>query len=121
MLGGRSCIVCQRGRAPTPIPADAAAGLLLHAQGLLDRPDRRPTRSALLRTVWRMGYVQIDSINVVARAHDLILRARFKDYRPEHLARLLEWTGACSRTGSTTPRSCRSNSHPSGSTASVST
>jgi uncharacterized protein YcaQ len=26
----------------------------------------------------------------VARAHDLILRARFRDYRPEHLRRLLE-------------------------------
>ncbi len=74
----------------TRIPADAAAGMLLHAQGLLDPPDRRPTRAALLRPIRRMGYVQIDSINVVARAHDLILRTRCAGYRPEHLARLLE-------------------------------
>jgi uncharacterized protein YcaQ len=37
-----------------------------------------------------MGYVQIDSINVVARAHDLILRARFENYRPELLSQLVE-------------------------------
>ncbi len=72
------------------IPADQAAGLLLHSQGLLDDPTRRPTRSALLRTIRRMGYVQIDSINVLARAHDLILQARFQDYRPTQLARLVE-------------------------------
>ncbi len=72
------------------IPADEAGALLLHAQGLLDRPGRRPTRAALFRTIHRMGYVQIDSINAVARAHDLILRSRFEDYRPAHLVRLLE-------------------------------
>ena len=44
----------------------------------------------MLRTIRRMGYVQIDSINVVARAHDLILRARFSGYRSEHLTRLVE-------------------------------
>lgn len=37
-----------------------------------------------------MGYVQVDSINAVARAHDLILRTRFQGYRPEQLARLVE-------------------------------
>ena len=60
------------------LSADEAAALLLHAQGLLDRPSRRPTRAALLRALRRMGYVQVDSINVVARAHDLILRSRFE-------------------------------------------
>ena len=64
--------------------------MFLHAQGLLDRPGRRPTRPALLGALKRMGYVQLDSINVVARAHDLTLRARFEDYRPEQLSRLVE-------------------------------
>jgi hypothetical protein len=72
------------------IPAEQAAGLLLHSQGILDAPTRRPTKAALLRSIRRMGYVQLDSINVVARAHDLILQARFEGYRPEHLTGLLE-------------------------------
>ncbi len=72
------------------IPADAAAALLVQGQGLLDRTDRKPTRANLRRAITRLGYVQLDSINVVARAHDLTLRARFQDYRPEHLQRLVE-------------------------------
>jgi len=70
--------------------AEEAAALLLQGQALLGPPDRRPTRKSVLRTVHQLGYVQVDSINVVARAHDLILRARFRNYRPEHLRRLLE-------------------------------
>lgn len=72
------------------IPAEQAAALLLHSQGLLDDPGRKPTRTALLRTIRGMGYVQLDSINVVARAHDLILRTRFEGYRPDHLTKLIE-------------------------------
>ena len=37
-----------------------------------------------------MGFVQIDSINVVARAHHLILGSRLDGYRPALLDRLLE-------------------------------
>ncbi len=40
--------------------------------------------------VERMGFVQIDSINVVARAHHLILGSRLDGYRPALLDRLLE-------------------------------
>ncbi len=72
------------------LSASDAATLLLHAQGLLDSPERRATTATLLRAIRRLGYVQLDSINVVARAHDLILRTRFENYRPAHLRRLLE-------------------------------
>lgn len=37
-----------------------------------------------------LGFVQVDSINVVARAHHLTLGCRFDDYRPEFLTHLLE-------------------------------
>ena len=38
----------------------------------------------------RLGFVQIDSINVLERAHHLILHSRFDGYRPAVLKRLLE-------------------------------
>nr|WP_279343127.1 crosslink repair DNA glycosylase YcaQ family protein [Geothrix paludis] len=37
-----------------------------------------------------MGFVQMDTINVVARAHDLTLFSRLDGYRPEQLRKLLE-------------------------------
>ncbi|MBV8199025.1 MAG: YcaQ family DNA glycosylase, partial [Acidobacteria bacterium] len=40
--------------------------------------------------VRRLGYVQIDSINVVERAHHLILAPRLRGYRPSLLQGLLE-------------------------------
>jgi uncharacterized protein YcaQ len=72
------------------VPAAAARRLLLGAQGLLDDPRRRATADALYAAVERIGFVQIDSINVIERAHHLTLAARFQSYRPALLERLLE-------------------------------
>ncbi len=72
------------------IPAAVARRLLLGAQGLLDDPRRRATADVLYETIERMGFVQIDSINVVERAHHLTLAARLQGYRPALLDRLLE-------------------------------
>jgi len=72
------------------VPAATARRLLLGAQGLLDDPRRRPTVDALYEIVERLGFVQIDSINVVERAHHLTLAARLQSYRPQLLERLLE-------------------------------
>ncbi|WP_319825346.1 winged helix-turn-helix domain-containing protein [Thalassovita sp.] len=44
----------------------------------------------LLSVIRRLGFVQLDSINTVARAHDLILFARRPSYRPRNLELLLE-------------------------------
>jgi len=74
----------------TEIGPDAGRRLFLHRQGLLDDPSRRATPGLLRQTIERMGFVQLDSINVVARAHHLILAARLDGYRPEHLRVLLE-------------------------------
>ncbi len=72
------------------IQHDEARALFLAGQGLAERHDRRPTRRALLRAIDDLGYVQVDAIQVVERAHHLILRARFQGYRPRHLTALLE-------------------------------
>ena len=60
------------------------------AQGLLADPERPATPAALRGLVRRMGFVQLDSINYVERAHHLTLSSRLHAYRREHLARLLE-------------------------------
>lgn len=44
----------------------------------------------LLDLIRNLGFVQIDSINTVERAHHMILRARRTAYRPKNLAPLLE-------------------------------
>ncbi len=72
------------------IPAATARRLLLGAQGLLDDPRRKAAPDVLYELIERMGFVQIDSINVVERAHHLTLAARLQGYRPAMLQRLLE-------------------------------
>jgi uncharacterized protein YcaQ len=72
------------------IPAATARRLLLGAQGLLDDPRGRVTADRVYDLVERMGFVQIDSINVLERAHHLTLAARLQGYRPQLLDRLLE-------------------------------
>ncbi len=70
--------------------AGAARLLLMGAQGLLSDPARAATPKSLLDLVTRMGFVQLDSISYVERAHHLTLFSRSDGYRREHLARLLE-------------------------------
>ena len=72
------------------VPAEAARRLLLSGAGLCDDPARRATAASVYALVERMGYVQVDTINVITRAHDHILFTRFDGYRPAMLARLLE-------------------------------
>lgn len=75
---------------PAVVPAEAARRLLLGAQGLLDDPERKATAAVLKRLLVQLGFVQIDTINVLARAHDLTLFSRLHGYRPAQLQRLLE-------------------------------
>jgi hypothetical protein len=77
-------------RALPVVPAAAARRLLLDAQGLLAEPRRKATPQTVYELVERMGFVQVDSINVVARAQHLTLAARLDGYRPAMLERLLE-------------------------------
>ncbi len=77
-----------------PIHAELTAAqarrLLMGAQGLLDDPGRRAGKAALVKLIERLGFVQVDTINVVERAHHLTLHMRLDGYRPEHLDALAE-------------------------------
>lgn len=75
---------------PPLITAADARTLLLQAQGLLDDPLRPATPAELSRLIRRLGYVQVDSINVIDRAHHLIIASRLTGYREAHLTHLLE-------------------------------
>lgn len=70
--------------------AGQARLLLMGAQGLLSDPARAATKAVVFDLVRRMGFVQLDSISYVERAHHLTLSSRLHTYRREHLARLLE-------------------------------
>ncbi len=72
------------------IPAVSAQRLFLGAQGLLGDPARRATLPSLQALIERLGFVQVDTINVLARAHDLTLFSRLDGYQPEQLKRLIE-------------------------------
>ncbi len=68
----------------------AARRLLLASSGLSDDPTRRLDDAALLDLIERMGFVQIDSIRTVERAHHHILFSRNQNYRREQLVRLID-------------------------------
>lgn len=70
------------------IDAAAARALFLDAQGLRDDPGRKATPKAVETLVAKLGFVQVDSISRVERAHHLILGARLDGYRPALLDRL---------------------------------
>ncbi|HSI33400.1 MAG: winged helix-turn-helix domain-containing protein [Phycisphaerae bacterium] len=77
---------------PLVISAAVARRLLLSGQGLA-RPltgAAVDTPGELLAMIESMGFVQIDTINTVDRAHHLILAARSPGYRRKTLAHLLE-------------------------------
>ncbi|MCH8998061.1 MAG: YcaQ family DNA glycosylase, partial [Proteobacteria bacterium] len=66
----------------------AARRLLLASQGLADDPTRRLDDAGLLELIERLGFVQLDSIKTVERAHHHILFSRNQGYRREQLDRL---------------------------------
>jgi uncharacterized protein YcaQ len=71
------------------IPNRDARRLFLHLHALSEAGGPA-SGAALLDLIRRLGFVQVDSINTVARAHHMILHARRPSYRPQALARLLE-------------------------------
>ena len=67
-----------------------ARRLFLYAQGLSFAPLQQLTLSGLLELIEFLGFVQVDSINTVARAHHMILFVRNHTYRQQQLTQLLE-------------------------------
>lgn len=72
------------------VDAVTARRLLLHAQGLMDDSTQAADERSVLDLIERLGFIQIDSINTVERAHHLTLLARCDHYQPRQLAHLLE-------------------------------
>ena len=71
-----------------------ARRIFLHRHLLGDAPQGPAGGDALLQLIRGLGFVQLDSINTVARAHDLILFSRRQRYRPQALKTLYERDGA---------------------------
>ena len=67
-----------------------ARRLLLYLQGLCEAPNRRLTPDGLYDLITRLGFVQVDSIRTVERAHHLTLLARNTRYHPDLLRILVE-------------------------------
>jgi len=64
--------------------------LFLDRHALAEQPSGSARGSHLLALIQRLGFVQLDSINTVARAHDMILYSRRPTYRPAALSRLYQ-------------------------------
>ncbi len=75
---------------PLVVDCRTARRLLLSLQGLTDRPGRKMGPDGLYDLIERMGFVQLDSIVTVERAHHLTLFSRNRTYRRHDLDRLLD-------------------------------
>lgn len=75
---------------PQLIPNPVARRLFLDRHALSEAPVGPAAGQALHDLIERIGFVQVDSINTVARAHDMILWSRRQAYRPPALKRLVE-------------------------------
>jgi uncharacterized protein YcaQ len=82
----------------------AVRRIALHCQGLDGSWSLTGDREGAAAVIERLGYVQIDTIHVIRRAHHHILWTRYPDYHPEMLHGLLAedrrvfewWTHAAS-------------------------
>ena len=67
-----------------------ARRIFIDRHGLADPPSGPGKGEDLAALIERLGFVQLDSVNTVARAHDMILYSRRPAYRSVHLQRLYE-------------------------------
>ena len=74
---------------PLRISNQEARRLWLHSQALLVEPTGRFGQEDLLAAIKGLGFVQLDTIRVVARAHDHILWSRNQNYREPMLGKAL--------------------------------
>ncbi|MGJ8571791.1 MAG: winged helix-turn-helix domain-containing protein [Hoeflea sp.] len=73
-----------------PLSNKVARRIFMAKQGLSASPAQAQTKPDLLHLIHNLGFVQIDSISTVERAHNQILFSRNQTFRKEHLRQLLE-------------------------------
>ena len=64
--------------------------IALNQQGLLKADSFGRGKAATLRAIEHLGYVQIDTISVVERAHHHVLWSRVSNYQPKFLDQLVK-------------------------------
>lgn len=74
---------------PKHSPLSTLRRTALHAQGLTKVAPFGTGKNATLKAIEHLGYVQIDTLAVVERAHHHTLWTRIPSYKPQHLAQLL--------------------------------
>jgi uncharacterized protein len=67
-----------------------ARRIFMARQGLLSSPHKPQSKDDLQALIHQLGFVQMDSIRTVERAHHMILFARNQNYKMEHLRQLHE-------------------------------
>ncbi len=67
-----------------------ARRLFLDRHALAEPPTGAASGAALANLIDRIGFVQVDSINIVERAHHMILWSRRQSYKPDALHTLIE-------------------------------
>ena len=72
------------------LSAKTARHTILHLQGLTRPPSIKQSQKELYQLIEQLGFVQLDSIQWVERAHHMTLFARNQTYRPKHLEPLIE-------------------------------
>ena len=72
-----------------PLSLSDARKLFLHSQGLYGH-DFGKKKAGVLNLVEHLGYVQIDTISVVERAHHHTIFTRVRDYQKSHLDELMD-------------------------------
>lgn len=83
-------ILQEMSTSPLPLSNEQARGLIMNLQGLCAPPASKLKRDGLYDLIEQMGFVQLDTINTVERAHHQILFSRNQTYRKQDLKDLLE-------------------------------
>jgi uncharacterized protein YcaQ len=85
-----TCLAHDQMTAPPVLDNLAARRLFLQRHRLGDAPAGVASGAALAELITDLGFVQVDSVNTLARAHDMILYSRRPTYRPKNLRRLAD-------------------------------
>ena len=75
---------------PILLTKSQARKIILHAAGLTKRTQFGKGKEAVYKVVDQLGFVQVDTIYVVERAHHHVFAARVPDYKTEWLEELQE-------------------------------